>query len=59
MAGLVLSHFSPLSFGWSFLVAAAAILINGLVAQVEDQSPGGLEAPKIEEERASSPRGDA
>lgn len=37
--GLISSYAFDLSFWWSVAIVTFALLVNGLVAQVEDQSP--------------------
>jgi hypothetical protein len=45
IAGL-LHWLAALSFWVSFAIAWAAVLVNGLIATVEDESPGGFNNPK-------------
>jgi len=40
-----LSALSHLSYWWAFLIVAGAILINGWVATLEDDLPGGFNNP--------------
>ena len=40
-----LSAISKLPFWWAFLIVAGAILINGWVATLEDDLPGGFNNP--------------
>jgi hypothetical protein len=40
-----LSAASGLAFWWAFLIVAGAILINGWVATLEDDLPGGFNNP--------------
>ena len=47
-AGAALNYFAGLNFWWSALIAAAALLVNGIVATVEDEQPGGFNHPKAE-----------
>lgn len=48
VVALVSAGFSALSgieFWWAFVIVAAAILINGWVATLEDDLPGGFSNP--------------
>jgi len=45
LVGAGLSAISGISFWWAFLIVAVAILINGLVATLEDDLPGGFNNP--------------
>ncbi|WP_304360006.1 hypothetical protein [Collimonas fungivorans] len=45
MLAAVLAAISGLRFWWAFLIVVAAILINGWVATLEDELPGGLNNP--------------
>ena len=45
LIGAGLSAISGLAFWWAFLIVAAAILINGWVATLEDDLPGGFNNP--------------
>jgi hypothetical protein len=48
VVGLIGAGFSAMSgieFWWAFLIVAAAILINGWVATLEDDLPGGFNNP--------------
>jgi hypothetical protein len=40
-----LSALSGLPYWWSFLIVAGAILVNGFVATLEDDLPGGFNNP--------------
>ena len=40
-----LSAISGMAFWWAFVIVAAAILINGWVATLEDDLPGGFNSP--------------
>lgn|SRR5512134_1172568 len=40
-----LAAVSGIAFWWAFVVVAAAILINGWIATVEDDLPGGFNNP--------------
>ncbi len=40
-----ISAISGLKFWWAFLIVAGAILINGWVATLEDDLPGGFNNP--------------
>jgi hypothetical protein len=44
-----LSSISGLKFWWAFLIVAGAILINGWVATLEDDLPGGGQQPRWDE----------
>ena len=43
--GAGLSAISGMKFWWAFLIVAAAILVNGWVATLEDDLPGGFNNP--------------
>ena len=45
LIGAGLSAISGIGFWWAFLIVAAAILINGWVATLEDDLPGGFNNP--------------
>lgn len=40
-----LSAVSGLAFWWAFLIVAGAILVNGWIATLEDDLPGGFNNP--------------
>jgi hypothetical protein len=40
--GLALSYFGGISYWWALAIVVGGMLVNGLVAEVEDRSPGGL-----------------
>jgi hypothetical protein len=40
-----LSAISGLSFWWAFVLVAAAVLINGFIATLQDDLPGGFNNP--------------
>jgi hypothetical protein len=40
-----LSAVSGLSFWWAFVMVAVAVLINGFIATLEDDVPGGFNNP--------------
>ncbi|MDQ3566399.1 MAG: hypothetical protein M3436_20765 [Pseudomonadota bacterium] len=45
LVGWALSYFSGLSFWIAFFIVIAAMLINGFIAEVEDNAPGGFNNP--------------
>lgn len=45
LIGAGLSAISGITFWWAFLIVAVAILINGWVATLEDDLPGGFNNP--------------
>jgi len=45
LVGAGFSAFSGIGFWWAFVIVAAAILINGWVATLEDDLPGGFNNP--------------
>ena len=45
IAGALLSYFSGLAFGYSAIICIVAMLINGFVATIEDELPGGFNNP--------------
>ena len=45
LVGAGLAAVSGIAFWWAFLIVAAAILINGWVATLEDDLPGGFNNP--------------
>jgi hypothetical protein len=48
VVALIAAGFSALSrlpFWWAFLIVAGAILVNGWVATLEDDLPGGFDNP--------------
>ena len=47
-----LSAFAHMAFWWSFLIIAGAIAVNGWVATLEDDLPGGFNNP----DGANTPR---
>jgi len=48
IAGALLSYFSGLAFVYSALICIVAMLINGFVATIEDELPGGFNNPDSE-----------
>ena len=42
----LMSHFLHVRFWVAFAVAFAALLVNGLIATLEDRAPGGFLNPK-------------
>jgi hypothetical protein len=48
LAGAALHYFAGLSFWYAVAIGAGALLLNGIVATVEDESPGGFNNPKPE-----------
>lgn len=48
--GGLLSWLSGMPFWGGVLIAAAALLVNGLVAELEDRAPGGFLNPRNRDE---------
>ena len=48
--GALISRFSGLAFWAGVVIVAAALLINGVIAHVEDQAPGGFMNPRDKSE---------
>jgi hypothetical protein len=46
LAGLVAAHFFGLSFWVTFSITAAALVLNGILAEIEDRRPGGFLGPR-------------
>ena len=46
LAGLVAAMFFGLSFWVIFGITAGALLLNGIVAEIEDRRPGGFLNPR-------------
>ena len=46
LAGLVAAHFFDLSFWVTFGITAAALVLNGVVAEIEDRATGGFLKPR-------------
>ena len=44
--GALLTYLSGLSFWWAFAIVVAAVVLNGIVAEVEDRMPGGFLNPR-------------
>ena len=53
LVGAGLHYFAGLSFWYAGAIAAGALLVNGIVAAIEDESPGGFNNPKS---KRSTPR---
>lgn len=49
LAGLVAARFFQVSFWTAFAIAAGALLLNGVVAEIEDRRPGGFLNPRRKE----------
>jgi hypothetical protein len=45
--GAALHYFAGLNFWYAVAIGAGALLVNGIVATVEDESPGGFNNPKL------------
>jgi hypothetical protein len=43
--GCFLSWYSGIALPWALLIAAGAVLVNGLIATLEDDLPGGFNNP--------------
>jgi hypothetical protein len=48
-AGLVAARFFNLNFWVTFAITAGALLLNGLVAEIEDRRSGGFLNPRKKE----------
>ena len=48
--GALLSWFSDLPFWASFIIVAVAMVLNGILAEYEDNLPGGFNNPMSEDE---------
>jgi hypothetical protein len=46
VAGTAAAHFLRLGFWVAFSITAVALLINGIVAEIEDRLPGGFLNPR-------------
>jgi len=46
LAAWGLSHWTELSFWAAFAIVAGSMFINGIVAQFEDEAPGGFNNPR-------------
>ena len=46
LAGLVTTYFLGLRFWVTFGITAAALVLNGVVAEIEDRTPGGFLRPR-------------
>jgi Na+/melibiose symporter-like transporter len=58
--GSALAYFTALPTWGAMAIVAAALVINGVVAQVADISPGGFLSQKVKaSKRAEPPPGDA
>ena len=44
--GAALHYFGSMSFWYGVAIGAGALLINGIIATVEDEIPGGLNNPR-------------
>ena len=49
IAGAI-SYFAELKFWVLFLIVLGVVFVNGIVAEIEDKSPGGFENPRIKDE---------
>jgi hypothetical protein len=45
LAGWLLHHFTRLGWWPAFGIAIAALVVNGIVATIEDERPGGFNNP--------------
>ena len=45
LIALAISHWSGFPFWAAFLIVVGAMLVNGLIAQIEDDTPGGFNNP--------------
>jgi len=46
VVGIVAAYFFNVGFWLAFLITAAALLLNGVVAEIEDRRPGGFLNPR-------------
>jgi hypothetical protein len=46
LVGAGLHYFAGLSFWYAGVIVAGAMLVNGIVAAIEDEGPGGFNNPK-------------
>jgi len=46
LAGSVATYFFSLNFWVAFAITAAALILNGIVAEIEDRMPGGFLNPR-------------
>jgi uncharacterized membrane protein YccC len=44
--GTLVAYFSSMSFWASFAIAAVALITNSVIAEVEDNAPGGFNNPE-------------
>lgn len=44
--GAALDYFAGLSFWFGVAIGAGALFLNGIIATIEDESPGGFNKPK-------------
>ncbi len=51
LAGAALHYFAGLSFWIGVTIGAGALLLNGIVATVEDETPGGFNNPKPKQDK--------
>jgi hypothetical protein len=45
LIAVLASYILDVSLGWTIVIIVIAMLINGLVAEIEDRSPGGFLNP--------------
>ena len=50
LLGTIASHFTGVHFWTAAIIAAAALVANGIFAEWEDRRPGGFYNPKDSEE---------
>jgi hypothetical protein len=46
LVGSVAAYFFSLNFWVVFVITAAALILNGIVAEIEDRMPGGFLSPR-------------
>jgi hypothetical protein len=46
LVGSVAAYFFSLNFWVAFVITAAALVLNGIVAEIEDRMPGGFLNPR-------------
>ena len=56
LAGWAIHHWGGLSFWVAFGIVLGAIVINGFIAETEDNAPGGFNNPLPPKKQQSSPK---
>jgi hypothetical protein len=57
LLGLLGVKFLSISFWMGFCIAAVALLLNSLIAEIEDRSPGGLLHPRQDKKDSDLDKG--